>query len=415
MNKKTDSKKVMRDFCKAIDAACDNKKKFNRARIEKLKFACLAMRFVTHGEKLWRENRFDETHAIFRQGLEYIDGNLHILDKANDRTEYSAVETFRRDLKSLSEIILFDREFMNIFLSRDFKDLKARLVFLEEFLKKNISREFTSFRLQSVFVMKLKYLTCLLAALLDESFNFEKQDNDSRKSLEIFKKLDFKKAEESLQAIDNFLLELKDRVKQYGGLMFIPREEELRLMVILRKGQFPERLAYARAWTNKLAEGQEDISKEQYDKLMTIKSQFDLIVIVNRRKEIYLGEMLFRKSLKPRHFSILQEAFRNKGNAGSILDLLDKVFERHTVAHAFYNKLKEASKDPSSVKVIKGEIYNYTGFIRTEISRLNKFIGQKLKLKAELKTERKWEFKFSPPMNYLYIELSNSSYKDSSS
>lgn len=408
MNKKIDSEKVMRDFRKAIDAACDNKKKFNRARIEKLKFACLAMRFITHGEKLWRENRFDETHAIFRQGLEYIDENLHILDKAKDRTEYAAVETFRRDLKSLSEIILFDREFMNIFLSRDFKDLKARLVFLEEFFKKNISREFTSFRLQSVFVIKLKYLTCLLAALLDESFNFEKQDNDSRKSLEIFKKLDFKKAEESLKAIDSFLSGLKDKSKQYGGLMFIPRDEELKLIGILQKGAFPEKLVYARAWTCKLEAGQEDINKEQYDKLMSIKKNFDIIVIVNHRKEIYLGEAVFKKSLRPLHFSILQEAFRNKGNAGNALNLLDVAFGNHAIAQELADELKKAIRTKDSIKTTsaKDAIYKATGKVRSEVKRLNDFMNDKMQLNIELKTGRREDYKFAPSLGYLYIELS---------
>jgi len=182
--------------------------------------------------------------------------------------------------------------------------------------------------------------------------------------------------------------------------------------------RFKEKLsAYARIWIQESKPEGESITKTQYDALISDKKRYDLIIVVNGRTEVYVGKEILNESLKPIHLSILKEAFKNKGNAGDVLNLMDKIFGRHADAQEFVNRLKKAEKlnDLSVVKKVKADIYRYTGFIRTEVTRLNNFMDHKLKLNVELKTERKWEFKFSPPLNYLYIELANPSYKYPSS
>jgi len=321
MLRKMNSKKIMADLRKDM-ANLIKKKEVHRDKIEKMVFTCYAMRFVKQGEKLWRENKFAEADAKFRQGWEHIQENLHFFEKNKDRVEYSAAELFKYDLKCLSEVVLFDREFQSIFQSNNFSDLKSRINFLSEFARKNLSKEFTDHRLQSVLVIKMKYFVMLTEAMLFESFKSVYDRSDINKSLPIFKRLGFKKAEEALKKIDSFLFTLKEKIHKYGGLVSIPLQEESSLMEILQRGASKEKEEYEVLRTGKKSKG---MTKDDME-LLEIKD-YDLYFNVCTNEIFITKEEKIKKvELDKKPKEILIFFIENAGKMYDWLDLREKFF-----------------------------------------------------------------------------------------
>lgn len=243
-------------------------------------------------------------------------------------------------------------------------------------------------------------------ALLEELTYQEKpEEKDETREGEIYHKtFDL---ERKIENITDQMSDVKSLIKKEKSF----KKEQGRKMLKAEKAK------YARIWTNESKSEGESITQAQFEALISDKNKYEIIITTGIRTEICMGKRLFNESLKPIYLSILKEAFKNKGNAGDVLNLLGKVFGKPNIAQDLTDEIRKAKKsnDTGRIKKAKDAIQDATGYIRTEITRLNNFMIKKMKLGVKLMTEKKKEHRFCPPLNYLYIEITNSSYKYHSS
>lgn len=423
MNKVMNVKSITEKFLKEL-AIFGKGKSVKKEKIEKMKFACDAGRFLSQGENLWRENKFEEADIKFREGRDFIKENSHILNKSKNSIQYSVVELLSHDLKFLSEAVLFDKEFQGIFQAKNFKELKIRLNFLRDFLSKNTSKKVAHYPpLQAVFVMKMKYLIMLTEALLFESFGDINYKKSTEKSFHTFHKIDFKKAKQSLKAIEDFLTELKKKVLEYKGLMFIPPDEETKLMKVLQDGHSKfqrggdrelkaEKDAYRVWYKCSTPKGEPLDEEEKEDEIANAKKYELLIAREVTRTQTFLKGNKSRSTSGKLSYRILSYILKHKGSGGTAWNIAKHIWDVEEV-----EKFKDLREMAKAVKLqprlqqaemelaadnAKGEVERVSKLVRRRIEDLNKIFLKKLC--AKLKANEMGEYELVPLIDYCLIE-----------
>jgi len=196
------------------------------------------------------------------------------------------------------------------------------------------------------------------------------------------------------------------------GKFLEKREERIKSQVAIKpskekveeiKARVVEKKAFARIWTlNTIDPEKGEIkSKKRYKEIFLKRKEIPLIIEKDKGiKKIYVyGEP---KGLLQRLLVLLEYFLKNRGHGGDELNLLEKVWEEKSEVEKYRQKLKEI-EDRKEKSRLKLEISERTGFIRKDISELNKFLSENLQVR--ISSPKTKQYKFSPIFEYYLVEI----------